>query len=166
MKMYKKLVFFDDLSEQAKEKAREWYREGQDYDGLKEYMTEIIEEDLKDLGFMVEDLIVFYSLNYSQGDGVSFTCKLIEGLEVYEVNQGGRYVHEMTMSIYHEDEHGNETDGEKEKKLLEDVRNIATKAEKSGYAWIEAESSDESVDESIKINDYTFTLEGERMQED
>jgi len=164
--MTKKIVFFNELSEDAKEKARNWYKDGNDYDFLDEYMTEIVAENLKELGYMVEDLKVFYSLSYSQGDGVSFVCKLVEGLEVYEVNQGGSYVHEMTMSIYHEDENGNETDGEKEKNLLVEVRNIAKKAEKAGYEYIESEDSNENIDATILANEYTFTLEGERMNPD
>ena len=165
MTMYKKIVFFDELSEEAKKKARQWWKEGQDYPFLTEELENFITEKLEDLGFMVEDLRVLYSLSYCQGDGVSFTAKLSKGIESYEVNRSdSHYYHEMTISeVYHETEDGEQTD---ESELLEKMRDIAKQAEKIGYGYIEDEDKDGNVDEAIKANDYTFTLEGERMDAD
>jgi len=163
--MYKKIVFFDDLSDEAKEKARQWYKEGQDYPFLTEELKQFITEKIEDLGFAVDDLEVLYSLSYCQGDGVSFTAKMTKGLEAYEVNRSNsNYYHEMTISeVYHETEDGEQTD---ETELLEKMRDIAKQAEKIGYGYIEDEEKDGNIDEAIKANEYTFTLEGERMNPD
>lgn len=155
-----RVYFFEQLNDDAKEKAREWYKEGNDYPLLKEDIKEFIAGKLEDAGYDVEDLKVLYSLSYCQGDGVSFTATLLKGNERYEVNQSGLYVHEMTMRVYHEDENGNETD---EPAMLEEMRAIAKKATKIGYNHIENEDSDENVDDNIIINEYTFTSEGKRL---
>jgi hypothetical protein len=150
---------FDELSDEAKEKAREWYREGIDYPFLEEFMNEFIYDKLTEAGYMVDDLKVLYSLTYSQGDGVSFTAKLTKGLETYQVNRSGHYVHERTMDVYHETEDGEETE---EPEVLEEMRKIAKEAEKAGYKYIEYEESNEAVDETIRANEYPFTKNGER----
>jgi hypothetical protein len=163
--MNKKIVYFNELSEQAKEKARQWWRDNNDYQFLEEELREFIAEEIKKLGFVVDDLDLFYSLSYSQGDGVSFTAKITKGLESYEVNRmPSNHCHKMTISeVYHETEDGEQTD---EDELLKKMREIARKAEKIGYGYIEDENKDGNVDENILVNEYTFTLEGERMNPD
>lgn len=165
MKTYNlNLYTYDELNDDAKEKAREWYRKGNEsFENpfLKDAMEEFITDELKQAGYQVEDIEVFYSLSSCQGDGASFTAKLLKGLEVYEVNRStSRYMHEYTMSVYHEDENGNETD---EEKTLDEMRDIAKRAERYGYKFIEAENSDETTADNIMANEYTFTSAGERM---
>jgi hypothetical protein len=156
-----KLYEFNELSDNAKEKARNWYKEGNNYDFLDEFITDFVTERLQEIGFFVDDLVVSYDLGYSQGDGASFTAKLTKGLESYEVNRSdSRYSHYMTIcEVYHEDADGNIID---EPELLETMRQIAKDAEKAGYEYIEAEDSDESVDENITANEYTFEADGTR----
>lgn len=76
MEMFKKIVFFDALSEEAKEKAREWYRDGNDMPYLEEYLKEFIQEELEQREYKVKELKPLYSLSNCQGDGVSFTATL------------------------------------------------------------------------------------------
>ena len=165
MKMYKKIVFFDDLSEQAKDKAREWYKDGNGLEFLGEYLENFISEKLNAEGFTVDNIEVFYSLSNSQGDGVSFTATLSRGLMTYEVNRNdSRYSHEMTISeVYYENESGEVID---QPELLEKMRSIARQAEKAGYKYIEDEDKDGNVDENIRSNEYTFSIKGERMDAD
>lgn len=155
------LYQFDELSPEAKEKAREWYRDGQGYDFLNEYMHEFIAEKLALQGFSVDDLNVYYSLTNCQGDGVSFTARLIKGLDAYEVNRNNsNYTHEMTISeVYYEDENGEQVE---QLELLNTMRDIAKQAEKAGYKYIDSENSNENVDENIRINKYTFEADGTR----
>ena len=165
--MTKKLVFFDDLDDKAKEKAREWFRSGSCDDdmGLSEILRDYITTELENAGYIVtKGVEVLYSLGSSQGDGVSFTATLEKGNARYFVTQSGRYVHEMTMDMECEsleDFVAVDCDGE-----LEDMRAIARKAVKIGYQEIEYQTSDEVVDETIRVNEYTFTLEGERINPD
>lgn len=168
--MTKKLVYFSELSEEAKEKAREWFREGNDTPMLGSHLTNVIKEKLEEKGFEVlggsaeEDLKILYSLNYRQGDGVSFEGTLNRDGITYEVKQSGRYVHEFTLSVEATNANGEEvevTEGN-----LEDIRKACKETEQVGYDTIEYEQSNEYVDECIEANEYTFTLEGLRLNPD
>ena len=164
MEMSKKLVYFQELSNEAKEKARAWFRENNDYMFLEESLQEFVTEKLEEHGYSVEEPVkVLYDLSYCQGDGVSFTAVLSKNGQRYEVNQSGNYYHEYTMSVYHETEDGEETE---EEAILSEMRAIAVEAKKYGYSFIESEDSNENVDDAIMANEYTFTLEGLRMSPD
>jgi hypothetical protein len=67
-----KLFAYGELSEQAKEKAREWY---QRFNADDSYWSECVIDDAKAqmnfLGFTIED--IFFSGFWSQGDGACFT---------------------------------------------------------------------------------------------
>lgn len=163
MEMSKKLVYFQELSNEAKEKARTWFRENNDYMFLEESLQEFVTERIKERGYSIDVPVeVLYSLTCSQGDGVSFTAVLLKNGKRYEVKQSGRYYHEYTMNVYHE------TDGEEteEEAILSEMRAIAVEAKKYGYSFIESEDSNEHVDDTIMANEYTFTLEGLRMSPD
>lgn len=62
---------YAELSEEAKEKAKEWWLDGQE----PEIFTENCEEDLRNL-FPNSDLKVQYSLGYCQGDGLNIYGEL------------------------------------------------------------------------------------------
>ena len=165
MDMIKKIVFFDALNDEAKEKAREWFRDSNDMPFLTENIGEFITEELTEAGYTINVPVeVFYSLSYSQGDGVSFTVTLERNGGRYFVTRNGHYMHDMTMDVSCE---SLEDFASVEcKSQLEEMRAIARKAEKFGYRQIELENSDEVVDENILANEYTFTLEGQRMEPD
>lgn len=61
---------FDELSDAAKEKAREWFRSGDDFS----YYAKAVIEDAKEIGKImgIEIEEVYYSGFSSQGDGASF----------------------------------------------------------------------------------------------
>ena len=175
--MTKKIVFFSELSEEAKEKAREWYREGEDFPMLGSDLTNVIKEKLEEKGFEVigkyndkgsltgsEDLKILYSLAHCQGDGVSFEGTLQRDGVTYEVTQSGRYVHEFTLDVTATNAEGEEV--EVAEKALEDMRKACKETERAGYDTIEYEQSAEYIDETIEANEYTFTLEGERLNPD
>lgn len=67
-----KVFQFDELSEEAKEKAREWWREGFQYE---EFDYEPIFDDAKEIGKLLGITIdnIYFTGFYSQGDGASFT---------------------------------------------------------------------------------------------
>lgn len=67
-----KLYQFDELSDKAKEKAREWYREGAFDDGLWDDITiEDAKTCLAFAGFAISEIL--YTGFWSQGDGACFT---------------------------------------------------------------------------------------------
>ena len=73
---------FDELAEEAKEKAREWFRTGLSYNF--QFYSECIIEDAKTIGelFGLNIKNIFYSGFYSQGDGACFEAS-------YNYKKGG-----------------------------------------------------------------------------
>lgn len=171
MGMYKKIYFFGDLSENAKEKARGWWRDNDDMPFLGSHLTNIIKEKLEEKGFKVlgntaeDDLKIFFSLSYCQGDGVSFEVTLSRNGITYEVNQSGRYVHELALDVIAErTSDGHELEVSEE--TMQELRDACKETERVGYDEIEYESSPEYIDEIMEANEYTFTAEGVRMDAD
>jgi len=151
---------FDNLDEEAKEKARDWYKEGNDYPFLNESITEYTQESIRSLGYSIEDFEAFYSLSHCQGDGVAFSATLEKDGKTYFVKNGrSNYI----ASVHTEDEDGNETDS---LEVLKEMEKIARDATRAGYEEIANEDSDEVVDDAILANDYTFTSEGKRLDAD
>lgn len=164
--MYKKIFYFSDLSEEAKEKAREWYRSINDYPFLEDCVESFISETMRAQKMTIVEgsLKVRYSLGYCQGDGVSFSCMFEADGKQYEAyTSGHHYMHENTMQVKELLEDYEEQDDEK---MTEALRDIARGAEKDGYKMIEFEDSNECVDENIEANEYTFSTDGERMNPD
>jgi len=60
---------YDELSDSAKQKARDWYIEGMDYEWW-EGTYEMAKEDGKEKGFYIDD--IYFSGFHSQGDGASW----------------------------------------------------------------------------------------------
>lgn len=69
----RKLYQFDELSDEAKEKAREWYREASSYD-FNDFHADYVIDDAKRIGALmgIEIDKVYYSGFWSQGDGACF----------------------------------------------------------------------------------------------
>lgn len=156
---------FENLSEEAKEKARDWFRAQHDDPMLQSHMINLLGERLEEAGFKVnqyggQDLDVRYSLSYCQGDGFSFLGDLERGGKRYKVTQSGRYVHEMTMDAVEITEEGEEKEAPE---VLEELRKIAREMAQAGYKEIEYQNSAEYIDESMEANGYTFTKEGKRL---
>lgn len=65
---------FEELSEKAQEKARDWYRTAMYEFGDYEDAAEAVIEDAKAIGEILGIQIdrVYYSVSYSQGDGACF----------------------------------------------------------------------------------------------
>ena len=61
---------YQDLSDSAKEKARQWYLEGMDYEWY-DGVYEMVIEDGKEKGFYIDK--IYFSGFWSQGDGASWT---------------------------------------------------------------------------------------------
>jgi hypothetical protein len=112
---------YDELSDSAKQKARDWYIESMDYEWWGS-VYEMAIEDGKEKGFYIDK--INFSGFYSQGDGASWSgfvdvrqwleencddsigvsawCQLIQEDIVtknIQVTQSGRYSHEETMSF-------------------------------------------------------------------
>lgn len=81
------------------------------------------------------------------------------------IRQQGRYCHEYTMKIEIERDSSTwqpMTDGA-EAAVIEALRDLARWLYRQLRSEYEYQSSDEVVDETIEINGWTFTAEGERF---
>ena len=204
---------FDELSEHAKERAREWYREGAlDYEWW-DYVYDDFTTVATALGFEIEERTrgkrsercIWFSGFCSQGDGACFegvwraeNCRL-EKLAEYlgdlsqhpdrkfvQIAQGlwefaqahptyhatikhtGHYHHSHSVSFNVEECRETE-EGEEDIATLEseeDFSDLARDLMNWLYRSLESEHdyqlSDDVVDETIRINEYTFTEDGYR----
>lgn len=165
-----KVYEYDELSKEAKEKAREWYRNGNDYPFLSEYMLDTLEQLLKACGWQCDDARIYYSLSYSQGDGamfegnVHFTYK--KRKYVATVRHSGRYYHynSKDFDIVSDDDEQNEVyEGDVDQYFDNNYVDICKKLAKEGYRYVEDQDSEETIAENIRINEYTFTEDGKRF---
>jgi hypothetical protein len=186
----KTLYTFDELSDDAKEKARTWWREGQYGDN---FFAECVIDDAKEIaalfGLNIDE--VYWSGFSSQGDGACFTgvysyrkgalaavkahapqdetlLAIVSALSEAQrkgfyslgciIRHRGRYSHEMSMQFDCEYAMTTAQDEAISEPLRDYARWIYRRLEDE-YNYTMA---DEQVDESIRINEYTFNEEGRR----
>lgn len=200
-----KLYHFDELSDDAKERARQWFRSSMEAD---DFETEDFETICEILGVTLKTRdvklygggtrpkpCIWWSLSYSQGDGASFegwysvakgsrkkirehapqdeklhaiadALAEVQRRNFYQltarITQSGNYTHSGTMSIEVERSDGRDVKEADETIVRDNLRALADWYYKELQAEDEYRNSDEQVDESIKINEYTFRESGKR----
>lgn len=157
---------YEELDEKAKENVLKYFREQEDFyyleEDLKEYLKQLLEENkIK----VIQDLKLFYSLSYCQGDGACFIGLFNwKGYEIL-IKHNSHYYHERSTDIYiyKLDKDGNEKEATEKTydSFKELYYSICRKIEKSGYEEIEYRQSEESIKELIEMNEYTFRENGE-----
>lgn len=153
------LYEYSELSKEAQEYAHSQWNEHDDMPFLSECMDEKAGDLITEAGMTIEDMKVFYSLSWSQGDGA-----MIEGLFTWEGNEyrvkhSGHYYHERSTTIdCVSDEDGNSTGDEK---AFEEAYVPVCKAlARFGYDCIEAEQSEQAFIDACEANEYTFEANG------
>ncbi len=166
------VMTFDELSDEAKEKARAWYREHQCDDF--EINWQDVREDAKMVGLNIKSL--GNRRRDSQGDFVGDaldTAKKImqehgKGCDTFKLADAyTTKVEELDKKfpLYGQDDSPYDFECEEEKVGLDDdflgdllgaYYDMLVKAN-------EDVQGDQHVDESIQVNEYTFTAEGERF---
>lgn len=198
----KGLRFFGELNEEAREFAvSEEQTSGKrfDWDDAK-FLTEDFKEQLAERGF--ENVDVYWSLGYCQGDGVAFYGRvwaqdlkekdfeaktLIERLEragddiAIEITGANNHYHHwnsMTVEIEFDSELEDEDLPSRlkiarpvwrekfEKYLSEKVKEISRELEKSGYAEIEYQTSEETIRADLSERDHLYDKDGERAMDE
>ncbi len=165
-----KLYQFNELSERAKEKARQWFREG--YTG--EFAWEDIQEDAEQIGLKIMELDQ-HRANHGKFIESAPECaeKIIknhgESCETYKTAKTFLTERDEIVSEAERDENGDladesalddaldELESEFLRSLLEDYRIMLEKE-------YEYQNSDEYVDEGITANEYEFTEDGARAR--
>ena len=184
---------FDELSNDAKETARQWWRDG----GLDHDWWDSVYDDFDRIAELIGINVTDkqFSGFWSQGDGASFagsyaykkgSCKAIRDYapkdellhsiadnlaaiqkrNFYSLSASitlrGRYCHEGSMCISVERDSDNYQD------YTTDADDVITDAMRSLAQWLYTSlenelkylNADESVDESIRANEYEFTRDG------
>lgn len=158
---------YDELSDAAKEKARQWWIDGLQYDDLSEAMTEYLTDTLlPKYNLSCADPTLRYSLGYSQGDGASFTGRIeYRGTwygDVTTNSYGNFYSHYNTVNL--DNLYSIKTDKEAPQATVDSVeemiRDIGRALEKCGYDYIEYEQEREVVEDNIRANEYEFYEDG------
>lgn len=154
---------FDELSDEAKEKALNYFRENNWYDFLGDDLQYKLEELLKDNNIHFDELPkVYYSLGYSQGDGVMFEGTVKWKYYTVEIRQSGHYYHYNSKQFWNFENSrtGREVSDKVYKQFDELYVRICKELEKYGYDIIEYEQSEEYLKEMIEGNEYEFTEDG------
>ena len=161
IKETKKVYKFEELSQEAKDKAVENYNSDNQYSFLKENLTDYILENLKRLGFtIIKDINIFYSLSHSQGDGFMFEGIISDkDFNTYSIKQNGYCYHENSKIItgYNNEAEDIDVDDFDENIYIP----LCLRAEKRGYEEIEYESSEEYFKDECEANEWEFLENGD-----
>ncbi len=161
MKVIKTKVYeLDELSEDAKEEAREWYRDG----ALDHDWWDYLEDDAGQIGLGITEFDLHRHSIHGEftESGIDVARAVVanhgESCETYKTAQDhiADYDVECAKTSEDDDIDTEEIDTEFLRSLLEDYRNMLQKE----YEYL---LSDESVDDNIRINGYTFTEDGKRF---
>lgn len=149
---------FNELSDKAKEKARQWFREGNDgADGW-----ECIKEDAANVGLKIVSLPL-YVQGMPEGELIWDALEVAE--EIIREHGPACDTHQTALCYLPalKKENDENLSDEREKAeheflndLLEDYRVMLQKVD-------EYQNSDKYVDETIEANEYEFTEEGKRI---
>lgn len=167
-----KVYTFNELPQPIQDKVIEQFRNNNEYVYLTDEMLEHLKGLLKEESIEIENndrLKVLYSLSNSQGDGAMFEGVFGLGNFSFDVRHQGRYTHSnsKTLRVY-------DLDGSTPDKEVWDTAydmfdrvyvNICTKLARFGYGCIEQEDSEQSIKDTIEINEYEFYGNGEIISE-
>lgn len=190
MRTITKTVYsFDELSDKAKEKALEEYRDVNIHDSWADPLIEGLVEGLEEMGFKKSKIA--FSGFWSQGDGASFTCdsidteKVMKTLELdkkypryFEHSEGitgsikrdkwHNYVHENTTSLYIDDDVIPSEIKDQSNEVQEFLKDWIKNKNQEIYSDLQEDykdlTSDEYVKDSILENDYYFEEDGSKAR--
>ena len=164
---------YDELSDKAKRKVLERYREHNDFlflsNDLKEELNTLLEEHKIEVQ---QNLQLYYSLSYSQGDGCCFVGDFIWNNYRISIKHDNscRYYHNQSVDIninskFNSNGEDVEISSDEENVAYNEFKNIykeiCDKLEDSGYAIIDNENSEEYIKDSIEANEEEFYDNGD-----
>lgn len=156
---------FKELSKEAKANAiAKWY-EKEDYPFLSEDLQESLKGLLEQNKIKYnDDLKLFYSLGYCQGDGLCFVGNFEYKGKHYKIIHNYRYYFAESVGISEITEEGEENylpfQENKENLFIKKYLSICKELEKEGYNILEYRMDNKEFGELCESNDYWFTIEG------
>ena len=171
---------FDELPKEAQQKALDNWRDNDDMPFLEDLMNERLHELLKenkitldkneigtehgkrDWNNFSEKYRCFFSLTYSQGDGVMIEMQGTWNGYHVTVKHSGHYYHSnsRTIEMYPLNGDSDEVPEKDELAFATLYEKMCDELEKSGYEEIEYQRSEEYIVEQFEANEYLFTLDG------
>lgn len=163
-----------ELSPDAQARAIEQVRAGEQESFPQDLLSEAMDEQVNfllagDYLKQQRDLKLYYSLSYSQGDGVAMhgtiyladVTNLILPANTYRINikHEGRYSHEYSFNIELLDEDYEEIEDTGDS-VLEQLRDICRQLKRFGYKWDENYFSDKNMRELAENMGEVFTSTG------
>lgn len=149
------------LSKEAQEKAHKEFIKGNDYPFLEDYLLELLNSELKENQITnINDINLYYSLSYCQGDGLMFRGSFSWKDYVVTIKHSGHYNHSNSKTISIEKDYDTPCSDKEYEEFESIYQDICKKLEKAGYDYIENEDSFESFRDNCEDNSYTFTKEG------
>jgi len=158
MKTIQTIVYdFSELSPSAKLNAiEEWYK-NEDYPFLSNDIYEKFTELADQHGIEYDDIDIYYSLTYRQGDGLCVIGTIRKGNKSLFLKHHGHYCHAKSVEMMFTND-GEEIDGDDE---LEDIYfDICRELEKYGYSILEYRMDENEFNELCEANEYTFLPSG------
>jgi len=158
---------FEELTQEAKDRAREKYNEQEEFTFLQDDLREYIHEELTERGYTHDELTPLYDLSSTQGSGLMFEGTVYDKKgNVYTIKNSGHYTHEKSTDI----EGFNESTGEYKEidteKWEEEVYIPICKIVRDrGYDIIDYTYSEENFIEMCEANEYTFLSDGTMFNE-
>lgn len=153
---------YNELSEQAKERALNDHIEQNEYYFLSDDMAEYLDQLLNEYKLKYDQLPkVFYDLSHSQGSGAMFEGTVFWKNYTVDIKHSGFYYHYNSKEL---DIYSTKTGKDAKKEVYEQFNemyiDICNKLEKYGYGVIEYENSEENFSELCEVNCWEFTKEG------
>lgn len=152
---------FDELSDKAKETARDWWRDGRLYDNWWEH----IYEDAATIGLTITE----FDLDRYRAAKGKFNNSLAHVFDLITLHHGTDTETYKTAETYKAlyDAIPVDEDGEKDSDHVEEVEEDFLQSLLEDYSIrldkeYEYLMSDDYIDETIRINEYTFTIDGKR----
>lgn len=162
-KMELDIYKFEDLTKEQQDKVIKDYMKDDsllDEETLNIILIMYLDNELKKKRIKeIKNKKLYYSLGYSQGDGVCFIGTFRwNDFNVY-IKHTGRYYHNNSVEIDLESEEPKEPDETDHREFRNIYKDICNELEKLGYKFIEETYSEENIKEMIISNDYEFYIQ-------
>ena len=153
------LYQFSELSEQAKKYAINKHYENEQYPFLSEDLIEFLKETLKENNCEFDNLKLYYSLSYSQGDGLCFIGELTKNNKTLILKHYSHYYYSTSVNMqFIDNETGDEIETDNELKNI--YLSTCNKLEEYGYSILEYRMNIDEFTEFSDLNEYLYYENG------